>query len=329
MAIKIGGKKPAPATEKQADLSSLGQGQEAASPPATEQTPPQTQASQPAPASPSAPQSAPLAGTQTPASFLMTGEAQRSAIQQVQAQQDLRAKLRGGAREFWLNPGEFAKLVFLDGVLDANEMFETPLINVHKLQIHGKYPRFVCNRHVEGQCVVCDSNGDGSTPETLQLFTVINVMPYTIQNGPNRGKTLPARIQLLPATPPVRQILVERAKQHGNRLAGGFYQFTRHRKQDARIGNDIAYLQDVDLKATIAKFPKLQQRQNAKGEWEDAPTVPYDYAKAYPVVTNADLAALRPDLAQQAGWAGPVNTAAQQQPMGASVGSDIDDGLPF
>ena len=336
MAINIGNKAkgkaatPPPAEQKQeADLGNLG---------TTNTNPPDTAGetqsegtSTPPASNPSTtPQTAP--GHQTGASFLMTGGAQQTAVDQVKAAQDMRSKMRMGAHEFWLNPGQFAKGVFLDGNLLSDNVFDTPMVATHMLQIGGTWAKFVCNKHTEGQCIVCDSNADKSQPDTLQLFSFINVMPYVIQGGPNKGKTLPARLQLFAATLKTREKLIKRAKNHGNSLAGGLYQFSRSDKQSPRTGDDIEFIQQVDLKATIQKFPMLQMKRNAKGDAIDAPTTVYDYATVFPVLTNAEIASMRPDLASMAGF-----TAFTSQPStGGQVGGfgndptgDIDDALPF
>lgn len=336
MAINIKGTKP---PQSQVNLDDIGEGQaEAQTPPATDPAaPPATNGEAQAPlsqqAAPPNTGAVPNPNHQTSASYLVTGSAQQSQVQQVKAAQDLRSKLRTGVREFWLDPGQFAKGVFLDGALLNDGVFDTPMIAIHMLQIGGSWSRFVCTKHTEGQCIVCDSNADGSQPTTLQLFTFVNVMPYVIQNGPNKGKTLNARLQLFAATLKVREMLVKRAQNHGNTLAGGLYQFSRSTKQDPRTGNDIEFIQNVDLGAVIAKYPKLGSRQNAKGEWEDAPTTVINYATAYPVLTNAEIAALRPDIASMAGFTNFTPAGGNAGGGGGGFGADptgaMDDDLPF
>lgn len=350
MAIKVHGKKasgtpaqtqPAQtppdqsAQPAQADLSQLGAGSNA---PTEQQSAPQSapatqQGPTPPPQAPAPATQAP--GYQTPAPFLMTGTAQHTAVEQVKAVQDMRARLRGGAREFWLNPGEFARLYFLDGTLLSEGVFDTPMVATHMLQIGGSWARFVCNKQTEGHCLVCDSNADGSQPQTFQLFTVINTMPYVIQNGPRKGKTLPARLQLFAATLKVREKLMKRAQNHDGKLAGSLYTFTRNTKQDPRTGDDVEFLQEVPMQGVLQKYPMLGQRRNAKGEIEDAPTTVIDYAQSYPVLTNAELATMRPDLASMAGFTGayspqkPPSTGFQQQGFGADPTGDLDDEVPF
>ena len=295
------------------------------------QSAPETPQNEASPTTPTTP--APTApGHQTPSSYLMTGEAQQTQVNQVKMMQEMRAKLRGGAREFWLNPGEFAKLYFLDGKLLSDNVFDTPMIAVHMLQIGGDWVKFVCNKHTEGQCVVCDSNADGSQPNTMQVFTVINVIPYTIKNGPRRGQVMPARLQLFAATLKVRDKLMKRAQNHGGALAGSLYQFSRGSKQDPRTGEDIEYLQDVPMQSVLAKYPKLGSKRTAKNEWEAAPTTVYDYAKVYPVLTNAEIAALRPDLASLAGFTSYQSMQGASGPasgFGADPTGEMDDEVPF
>jgi len=264
----------------------------------------------------------------------MTGSAQKSQVDQVKAVQDMRAKLRGGAREFWLNPGEFAKLYFLDGKLLSDGVFDTPMVATHMLQIGGSWAKFVCNKQTEGYCIVCDSNAEGSQPQTFQLFSVINVMPYTIQNGPRKGTVLPARLQLFAATLKVREKLMKRAQNRGGQLAGSIYQFSRSSKQDPRTGDDIEFIQEVDMNAVLAKYPKLGSVRNVKGEWEDAPTAVHDYATVYPVLTNAEIASLRPDLASMSGFTSPGGHGggggfAPPTGFGADPTGTIEDEVPF
>ena len=339
MAIKIHGSKPAtatkqaPASDTQTDLGTIG-GTTTATP---SETPQESTNATPSADTPPTTQSAPATnieapGTQTGAAFLMTGTQQRTQVDQVKAVQDLRSKLRGGAREFWLNPGEFAKLYFLDGKLLSDNVFDTPMISVHFLQIGGNWAKFVCNRHTEGNCVVCDSNADGTQPMTFQLFTVINAMPYTIQGGPNKGKVLPARLQLFPATLKVREKLMKRAQNHDNKLAGSFYQFSRESKQAARTGDDIEYMQDVPMQGVLNKYPMLGTQYSAtKKAWEDAPTTVYDYAKVYPILTNAEIASLRPDIASMAGFTAyqPLDNNSTVSGFGNDPTKDMDSEIPF
>ena len=331
MAIKIhGAKPPAAAPSSETNLDNLGGGMASTAPEAAQEAPP---APNPSPTTPQQQTattgqiSAP--GYQSGASFLMTGDQQKTQVNQVKAVQDLRAKLRGGAREFWLEPGQFAKLYFLDGTLLSDNVFDTPMVSVHMLQIGGSWAKFVCNNHTEGHCIVCASNAENSQPTSTQLFTVINVMPYTIQNGPRRGQVIPARLQLFPAPLKVREKLIGRAQNHGGRLAGSLYQFKRGSKQDPRTGDDIEYLQDVPMAGVLSKYPKLGTRQNAKGDWEDAPTAIYDYAKVYPVLTNAEIASLRPDLAAMAGFTAFTPMQSPATGFGSDPTGNVDDEIPF
>lgn len=318
MAINIKGSAKAPKSSD-TDLTNLG---------GTAQEPPKEEQNETPNANAGTSQQA-APGHQTGAAFLMSGGAQKSQVDQVKAMQDLRSKLNTVAREFWLNPGEFAKFYFLDGNLLSEGVFDTPMISTHFLQMGGKWARFVCNQHTEGGCIVCNSNVDGSQPQTHQLFTGINVMPYTIQNGPRKGQVLQARLQLFAATLKVREKLIKRAQNHGNTLAGSIYQFSRSSKQDPRTGDDIEFVQEVPMQGVLQKYPMLSTRKNDKGEWEDAPTTVYDYAKVYPVLTNAELSILRPDLGggyvpgAMTGMTGPASG------FGSDPTQDIDDEIPF
>lgn len=330
MAIKIYGAK-APETTPETNLDAIG-----ANGAPTAQETAQEAPSAPSPASPpSQQQTGPVGqmvtapGHQTGASYLMTGDQQATQVNQVRAVQELRSKLRGGAREFWLEPGQFARLYFLDGKLLSDNVFDTPMTSTHMLQIGGSWAKFVCNNHTEGQCVICASNAEGSQPNTMQLFTVINVMPYTIQNGPRKGQVIPARLQLFAATMKVREKLISRAQNHGGRLAGSLYQFKRSSKQDPRTGDDMEFIQDVPMQGVLTKYPKLSSKQNAKGDWEDAPTTVYDYAKVYPVLTNAEIASLRPDLASMAGFTAYTPMQMPATGFGADPTGGMDDEIPF
>jgi len=273
-------------------------------------------------------ETAPLAGFQASppkqqASFLMTGEQQKTAVDQVKAAQDLRTKLRGGIREFWLNPGEFANLYFLDGALISEGVFNTPMTATHMLQISGDWVKFICNKNTEGDCVVCDSNGDGSHVTTVQLFTVINTMPYTIKNGQNKGKVLPARLQMLAVPNKIRDILLKRAANNGGSLAGKMFSFSRATKQDARTGNDIEFIAEYPMGAVLQKYPMLS------GPNSDQPTEPINYNEAYPILTNAEIAALRPDIGSMAGWVSPNAAPTFAQQAGMQLGDIGDDEIPF
>lgn len=265
---------------------------------------------------------------QKTASHLITGSQQRSQVEQVKAQQQLRSKMNG-APDFWLSHGELADLYFLDGTLVGPNEWDTPMVNIHKLTIGGRPQAFVCMNATEGECIACKSNAERSQVQTVQLFTVINTKPYTIKHGPEKGKTLAARLQIFPATMKVRDILVKKAEHRNNSLAGKLWRFTRHTKQDAATGNDIEFLQEFPMKDVLAKYPMLGQ--NAEGKWGHGPTKPIDYASAYGIITNAELAALRPDIASAAGWSGASYGAqATYQPQTNSLGqADLDDKIPF
>ncbi|MBL4702294.1 MAG: hypothetical protein JKX85_13650 [Phycisphaeraceae bacterium] len=268
-----------------------------------------------------------LAGN-TPAaasSHLSYGGEQQTAINQVKTAQDLRTRLRGGVWEFYLEVGSFANLYFLDGTVAGEGVFDTPITATHMLQIGGDWVKFICNKKIEGDCIVCDSNMDRSQPSTVQMFTVINTTPHTVKKGKNAGKVIPARLQMFSATPQVREKLMSRAVNNGGTLAGKLFKFTKSTPQEPRTGGDIELVSDqYPMASVLAKYPMLG------GEKSDQPTQPIDYAQAFPILTNAEIAALRADVASMAGWTAPgQETFAQQAAATAAIGSVGDDEIPF
>lgn len=317
MPIKFGSKTttanttPPSAPQQPADLGALGTGHT----PTHDTTPP-----------PSAPPSGPAKPPVNPATYLKTGTQQADTVRTVKAQQDMRAKLRGGAREFYLNAGQFARLYFLDGELTGPSQFDTPMVAVHMLQIGGNWVKFVCLQEIEGDCIACKTDGP---PQSVQMFTVINTTPYTIQNGPRKGVTMPARLQLFPANLRTRETLVHKATNRGGKLAGNLFEFRRTTNQASRTGDDIEFIQSVPMDGVLKKYPMLGDIDPKTKK--ETPTRIIDYAYAYPVITNAELAAMRPDLASQAGWSGPGYDPKAPVAPGttSSVGYVGDDEIPF
>jgi len=314
-----------PAEQGGIDLGSLGAGEvqpattTSTETPATNNTPVGTAAGE----TPAAPAATVTFAPQQQASHLMAGAQQNTQVEQIKAVQEMRKKMRGGAREFWLNEGSFAKLYFLDGTIIGPSVFDTPMVATHMIQVGGDWVKLVCNKGTEGSCLICDSNGDN--PTTMQLFTVINTMPYTIMNGKNKGTVLPARLQMFAAPLKARDILQKRAENHGGTLAGKLFNFSRSSKQDPRTGNDCEYMQDLPMAAVLQKYPLLgDPDENGK----PTQTCPINYADAYPILTNAEIAALRPDLAHAAGYAiSPV--AAATAFAGGDPTAALDDEIPF
>lgn len=256
------------------------------------------------------------------ANFLMTGAHQQSQIGQMQALSNLRSKLDAGARDFWLKAGEFAKVFFLDGKIIGPGVFDTPMVNVHKIQVGGKFKTVLCLNAIEGRCVLCEKGEDVAT---LQLFTVINTRPYTIQSGPRRGTVLPATLQLFPATMKAREKLFKRAEKNGGALAGALITCSRTDPKGPRVGDDFEFEQNVPIAAVVGKYPMLGSEKGADGKWKDAPTKVIDYTRAYPMLTNAELVQLRPDLG---GGGFSAESFAPQSAMGGGVAVG-DDELPF
>ena len=283
------------------------------------------QASYSAPAghasAPSAPSTPPVHhGTGAP--HLMTGQNQRQEVEQSHALASLRSKLMQGAHEFFLKPGEHAKVYFLDGTLIGDGVFDTPMVHVHMEQIGGRWRKFVCPKGVEGRCVVCES---GSNPQTVQLFTVINTMPYQIRNGPRAGTTLPARLQLFAASMKAREKMLKRAQKNDGRLAGGLFECSRSDQMEPRVGGDFEHVQNVPYEDVLAKYPMLGSRRDANGKFQEAPTAPLDYAHVYPILTNPELSQLRPDWGSYAGVGGGTGSGGSIGP-----GPEVDDSaIPF
>lgn len=259
--------------------------------------------------------------------YLMSGSAQAQQVNQQEAMRELGRILASGAREFFLKTGEFANVLFLDGNLSSGEIFDTPMVAVHMAKFGQSWRKFMCNEKSEGNCIACAA---GERVTTLQLFTVINTMPYTIQSGPRRGTVLQARLQLFAATMQARKDLVHIANKNGGRLSGLLIECRRNDDRDPRVGGHFSKENDLPLDKVVAKYPMLGTTKDANGKFVDAPTKPFDYATVYPALTNAQLAQLRPDWASYGGGFGasPYSGSAGGGQVLGQVSVD-DDTIPF
>jgi hypothetical protein len=157
-------------------------------------------------------------------------------------------------RRFWLEAGEERTVTFLDGDLSADGGLDCVVLHEHFVQLGPKkYEQFICVQDTEN-CPLCAS---GNRADTVAVFTIIDHTPYTIQSGPNQGKTISNVRKLYVAKPSTyRDLKVWAAKKNG--LRGWTVEISRQSDQDARVGKMFNFV-ERQTPDTLTEWGELGQ----------------------------------------------------------------------
>jgi hypothetical protein len=146
------------------------------------------------------------------------------------------------------------RITFVDGTLDEEGTLEAPMWHEHTIQLGGKWKNIPCTAHEE-PCPMC-ANGDNAA--LVAGFTVIDHTPYTIQNGPNAGKTVENSKKLLVAKRTSYALLQKLAGKHGG-LAGTTWDASRSGDKSPNVGNLFQFVDKNSLSDLKKEFGELAE----------------------------------------------------------------------
>lgn len=206
-------------------------------------------------------------------SFLKTGKDAKQAQVEATAKAEAAKAEAGKLWRFRIPEGDDddRTITFLDGSLDEEGTLEAPMWHEHTLQLGGKWKNVPCTSHEE-PCPIC-ANGDN--PALVAGFTIIDHTPFTIQNGPNAGKTVTHSRKLFVAKRTTYAQLQKLASKQGG-LAGTTWEVSRNGDKSPACGNMFQFVDKKSLSELKKEFG---------GEIAE----PADFAEEITYYTRAEL----------------------------------------
>ncbi len=121
-------------------------------------------------------------------SFLKVGAAAKAAVANEQAKAEAKQAQYGKMRRFWMPYNKDGSVTFLDGDLDSDGILVAPRYYEHRIRVGGDYQNYVCTAEIDQSqpCPLCEA---GDKASLVGVLTVIDHSSYTVQKGPNAGKT--------------------------------------------------------------------------------------------------------------------------------------------
>lgn len=209
---------------------------------------------------------------------------------------------------FWLRPDTSAELVFLDG--------EGMYIREHNMKIHGKFGNFFTCIRDFAPCPLCQmpDKTPGRYSSPVVAFTVIDLTGYVDKEG----KQIRNVKRLLVLRKEVAEKLIKKAQSRKvDDLTGWAVRFTRYNEQEANTGEDIEFLQKVDLNKLAAVVTPPEGV--SKVEFMQ----PYNYEKIFEPKPEDQLMALARSVSAGGGSASYPQTPAPTQAV-SSAKSALD-----
>jgi hypothetical protein len=184
-------------------------------------------------------QSSPESKPVVKAGWMATGESSVAAAEQDKAEYERRKEEQGKAFRFWLEPGEEARITFVDGQLfetKAGMVLLPARYHEHNLFLNGRWGHhFVCpEKTAPGQgfkCPICES---GDRPTLVALFTIIDHREFKGKND----KVYKDDPKLLVLNPMAFEQLNALAQKIGG-LAGSTWDVSRVGEKSPRTGNNF------------------------------------------------------------------------------------------
>lgn len=200
-------------------------------------------------------------------SFLKKGNAAKVAVDEAEAKAELAKAEYGKAWRFMMKEGTDAQITFLDGELDDTGMLDTPVYWEHSLYQAGTVKNFVCTAEEDQTqpCPICES---GDKPTLVQVFTVIDHRPHTVQSGPNQGKVIPHQRRPFIAKPGTRKLLAKLASKRGG-LTGCTFDVSRTGDKSPSVGDQFDFVTKATSYEEIAAKYDLPIEQVQPLDYDD------------------------------------------------------------
>lgn len=214
-----------------------------------------------APAKPAAP-SAPAAKTGAKPSpkpspgglsFVKRG----SAAQETLAQEELKAEQRAKQKffRFWVPKDAEAKITFLDGDLDGDNLLDIPFYHEHQVNMNGSWDNhFICTQDQE-PCPICEG---GSSPQYVGVFTVIDHSEYKSKKD---GQIKKDNVKLLVAKRDTIKLLQKYAQKRGG-LRGCSFDVSRTGDKSPSVGSAFDFIEKLTEQQLQAKYKDKHQPIN-------------------------------------------------------------------
>lgn len=200
--------------------------------------------------------------------------------------EEQRAKNWNAPRRFWLKPGTQADVVILDHDIGAR-------INEHKRwNARLNKEEFETCPGDWDSCPLCEQELAGFGRRTYHAFlTVVDLRPYTIQSGPNQGKTIQHQRKLIALKFDQLEKFKRLKQRNGGSLRGVHLLMVRGLDKKSFITGEPEQVMDDDNRglkydddAILEAFGGPEKRDD-KGNViavANADTMPFDYAKVFP-----------------------------------------------
>lgn len=186
------------------------------------------------------------------------------------------------ARRFWMPPGSERTVIVLD---DEPWAFrhEHALMNAES----GRRDFYVPCIFEKDDCPAC--HVDDKEGAYVMYLTVLDLEPYTIKNGKNRGKTVEFSRRLFVVKSRQQNTFTRKYDAKGS-LRGFKLKLYRDGDKDSVIGNEIEFVGRIS-EEKLARYKSTYKDRKGKTVTEDLSEV-LDYDKMFPAMDREALAAL-------------------------------------
>jgi hypothetical protein len=231
------------------------------------------------------PQTPPPANANSPPNWMMSGAALQAAAK---AEADKAAANKAAYENskdtmwrFHFPIGETRHIIFLDGDLNADGFIDARGTYEHSKFINGKWDNLVCLNGVPGNppCPICELGGKDAKPALVWYLTVLNLTPYTINKGQNKGKVIQCQRQLFVAKQGTMEKLTFKAQALGG-LTGKKFLVGRLQGQNPQfkppsVGTEFEAIEAYSQQELVQLYGENSQ--------------PADYQKEIPFYTADQL----------------------------------------
>lgn len=227
-------------------------------------------------------------GTTTPKGFIKTGAQASQLAAHEEQQREIRKSMAGKTFRFRMKDGEEKRITFLDGDIGEDGMLTANAFYEHAIQQGNTWTNICCVADAETgeECPICKQGTFQSY--FAAAFTVIDHSEYTIEKGPNAGKTIANTRRLFVCKHDTYKQLTKLAAKRGG-LAGCTFDVSRSGAKSPAVGNVF------DFHEKIEDGEELMEKYGLKEE----ELMPLEYEK--------ELTYLTADEMIQAGFGVPVD----------------------
>lgn len=215
--------------------------------------------------------------------FLKRGQAAKEMIEQEEVKQEARKAEYGKLYRFWMKEGDAARITFLDGSINDQNMLDCVVTHEHRVVVNGDAMNYVCTSEFDESqpCPLCEK---GNKSSMVAALTILDHREHKIKSGPNKGKTVKNTKKLFVFKGTTLQKLTVIAQKRGG-LTGCMFDVTRTGDNSASVGSDFDFEKKFKTRAEIMEAFDIDE--------EDADDVmPADYEAEFSAKTPEELISL-------------------------------------